>query len=252
MLATSSSSRSRSRTTLARLPGGFPHRLPERRFLRSPGVNGLQAEPARLPRADGTTVKVPGADPSTADASLLALSDVHLTGYRAAHLGQVALGKTATVTGDGAVGLSAVLAARRKGAERIILMGRHRARTDLGVEGGDRRGGRARRGGNREGARAHRWSRLPRRAGSGRSPARVPAGPRHRAPGRITSRGDVPQYEQAPIGFRSLLGKNARPAGGEDVRVPGTSIGCVRRGRGSPTPRRLPRRHRPAGRRSRG
>ena len=41
-----------------------------------------------------------------------------------------------TVTGDGAVGLSAVLAARRLGAERIILMGRHKTRTDLGREFG--------------------------------------------------------------------------------------------------------------------
>jgi threonine dehydrogenase-like Zn-dependent dehydrogenase len=31
-----------------------------------------------------------------------------------------------TVIGDGAVGLSAVLAAKRLGAERIILMGRHK------------------------------------------------------------------------------------------------------------------------------
>ena len=36
--------------------------------------------------------------------------------------------------GDGAVGLSAVLAARRLGAERIVLMGRHKDRTDLGRE----------------------------------------------------------------------------------------------------------------------
>jgi threonine dehydrogenase-like Zn-dependent dehydrogenase len=41
-----------------------------------------------------------------------------------------------TVIGDGAVGLSAVLAARRLGAERIILMGRHKDRTDLGREFG--------------------------------------------------------------------------------------------------------------------
>ena len=38
--------------------------------------------------------------------------------------------------GDGAVGLSAVLAARRLGAEQIILMGRHADRTDLGREFG--------------------------------------------------------------------------------------------------------------------
>lgn len=43
---------------------------------------------------------------------------------------------TVTVIGDGAVGLSAVLAAKRLGAERILLMGRHKDRTDLGREFG--------------------------------------------------------------------------------------------------------------------
>jgi hypothetical protein len=41
-----------------------------------------------------------------------------------------------TVIGDGAVGLSGVLAARRLGAERIVLMGHHKDRTDLGREFG--------------------------------------------------------------------------------------------------------------------
>jgi threonine dehydrogenase-like Zn-dependent dehydrogenase len=45
-------------------------------------------------------------------------------------------GSAVTVIGDGAVGLSAVLAARRLGAERIILMGRHTDRTSLGQEFG--------------------------------------------------------------------------------------------------------------------
>jgi threonine dehydrogenase-like Zn-dependent dehydrogenase len=43
---------------------------------------------------------------------------------------------TVTVIGDGAVGLSAVLAAKRLGAERIILMGRHTDRTNLGRDFG--------------------------------------------------------------------------------------------------------------------
>jgi threonine dehydrogenase-like Zn-dependent dehydrogenase len=43
---------------------------------------------------------------------------------------------TVTVVGDGAVGLCAVLAASRLGAERIILAGRHKDRTDLGREFG--------------------------------------------------------------------------------------------------------------------
>ena len=41
-----------------------------------------------------------------------------------------------TVVGDGAVGLCAVLAAKRLGAEQIVLMGRHTDRTDLGREFG--------------------------------------------------------------------------------------------------------------------
>jgi threonine dehydrogenase-like Zn-dependent dehydrogenase len=40
------------------------------------------------------------------------------------------------VIGDGAVGLSAVIAARLLGAGRIILMGRHPQRTALGREFG--------------------------------------------------------------------------------------------------------------------
>ena len=64
--------------------------------------------------------------------SLLTLSDVYLTGYHAAHAGLVTSGSTVTVIGDGAVGLSAVLAASQLGAERIILMGRHDSRLALG------------------------------------------------------------------------------------------------------------------------
>jgi len=58
------------------------------------------------------------------------------TGYHAAKTGGVAPGKTVTVIGDGAVGLSAVLSAKILGADRIILMGRHQTRTDLGREFG--------------------------------------------------------------------------------------------------------------------
>ena len=68
--------------------------------------------------------------------SLLTLSDVLGTGYHAAFSGGVTTGSTVTVIGDGAVGLLAVLSARLLGAEQIILMGRYRARTDLGREFG--------------------------------------------------------------------------------------------------------------------
>jgi hypothetical protein len=70
-------------------------------------------------------------------ASLLALSDVFATGHHAVVKAGVRERTTVTVIGDGAVGLSAVLAARRLGAERILLMGRHTARTDLGRESTD-------------------------------------------------------------------------------------------------------------------
>ena len=68
--------------------------------------------------------------------SLLTLSDVFGTGHHAAVSAQVGKGKDVLVVGDGAVGLLAVLAAKRLGAERIVLMGRHKDRTDLGREFG--------------------------------------------------------------------------------------------------------------------
>ena len=63
--------------------------------------------------------------------SLLALADVMGTGHHAAVTAKVGPGKTAAVVGDGAVGLCGVIAAKRLGAERIIIMGRHPARTEL-------------------------------------------------------------------------------------------------------------------------
>src|ERR1700712_1711993 len=104
------------------------------------GTTGGQAEAVRVPLADGTLVKVPGIDPATADeallASLLTLSDVYGTGWHAPHRAGVSAGDTVAVIGDGAVGLLAVLSAKQLGAERIILMGRHEVRTDLGREFG--------------------------------------------------------------------------------------------------------------------
>ena len=50
------------------------------------------------------------------------------TGHHAAVSGGVKPGSVAAVVGDGAVGLCGVLSAKRLGAERIILLGRHEAR----------------------------------------------------------------------------------------------------------------------------
>ena len=90
----------------------------------------------RVPQAQGTLVKLPVAEDSALLPSLLTLSDVFCTGHHCAVTAGVSPRTTVTVIGDGAVGLSAVLAARRLGAERIVLMGRHQDRTDLGREFG--------------------------------------------------------------------------------------------------------------------
>jgi threonine dehydrogenase-like Zn-dependent dehydrogenase len=208
-----------SDNTCAFCRDGFQTSCPHGGFYGSREVGGLQAEFARIPQADGSLVAVPDVDPGTADekllASLLTLSDVYLTGYHAAHMGRVGPGKVVTVIGDGAVGLSAVLAARQLGAEQIILMGRHRSRTDLGVEFGATAVV-AERG--EEGI--SRVMDLTRGEGShvvleavGHMPAYEQAYGIVR-PGGIISRVGVPQYEEAPIGFGSLFGKNATLTGG--------------------------------------
>jgi threonine dehydrogenase-like Zn-dependent dehydrogenase len=100
------------------------------------GVDGGQGEAVRVPQAQGTLVKLPVGEDDALLPSLLTLSDVFPTGHHCAVTAGVSPRTTVTVIGDGAVGLSAVLAAKRLGAERIILMGRHKGRTDLGREFG--------------------------------------------------------------------------------------------------------------------
>ena len=194
---------------------GFQTSCPHGGFYGRPEVGGMQAELQRIPQADGSLVVVPGTVDEALYPSLLTLSDVYLTGYHAAHMGRVEAGKTVTVIGDGAVGLSAVLAARQLGAEQIILMGRHQTRTDLGIEFGatdviSERGD--------EGVA--RVLELTRGEGShvvieavGLMPAYQQAYGIVR-PGGVISRVGVPQYEDAPIGFGSLFGKNATLTGG--------------------------------------
>ncbi len=101
-----------------------------------PDVDGGQGEAVRVPQAQGTLVKLPVGEDDALLPSLLTLSDVFPTGHHCAVTAGVGPRTTVTVIGDGAVGLCAVLAAKRLGAERIILMGRHASRTDLGREFG--------------------------------------------------------------------------------------------------------------------
>ncbi|HEX8054641.1 MAG TPA: zinc-dependent alcohol dehydrogenase family protein [Thermoleophilaceae bacterium] len=99
--------------------------------------DGGQGEAVRVPLADGTLVTVPGSGHSEEMlASLLTLSDVMATGHHAAVCARVKEGDTVAVVGDGAVGLSAVLAANRLGAERVIALSRHEKRQELAREFG--------------------------------------------------------------------------------------------------------------------
>jgi threonine dehydrogenase-like Zn-dependent dehydrogenase len=99
--------------------------------------DGGQGEAVRVPFADATLVSVPGSGHSDAMLrSLLSLSDVMATGHHAAVCADVKPGQTVAVVGDGAVGLSGVLAAKRLGAERIIALSRHPDRQALATEFG--------------------------------------------------------------------------------------------------------------------
>src|ERR687887_570248 len=100
------------------------------------GLIGTQAQLARIPLADGTLVATPELPPADLVPSLLAASDVLGTGWFGAVAAEAGPGKTVAVVGDGAVGLLAVLAARRLGAERIVAMSRHEPRQRLAVEFG--------------------------------------------------------------------------------------------------------------------
>jgi threonine dehydrogenase-like Zn-dependent dehydrogenase len=94
--------------------------------------DGGQGEAVRVPLADSTLVAVPGSGHSDETLrSLLTLSDVMGTGHHAAVCAEVQPGQTVAVVGDGAVGLSGVLAAKRLGAERIIALSRHADRQAL-------------------------------------------------------------------------------------------------------------------------
>ncbi|MDP9026152.1 MAG: zinc-dependent alcohol dehydrogenase family protein [Actinomycetota bacterium] len=94
-------------------------------------TDGAQGELARIPLADGTLVVVPAPFDEALVPGLLSLADVMSTGHHAAVSAGVGRGSTVVVVGDGAVGLSGVLAASRLGAERIIAMSRHADRAEL-------------------------------------------------------------------------------------------------------------------------
>jgi threonine dehydrogenase-like Zn-dependent dehydrogenase len=105
-------------------------------FFGNADVGGAQAEAVRVPQADGTLFVLPVGKDDALMPSLLTLSDVMGTGHHAAVAAGVRPGKTVAVVGDGAVGLCGVIAAKRLGAEQIIIMGRHADRIALAQEFG--------------------------------------------------------------------------------------------------------------------
>lgn len=91
-------------------------------------IDGAQGEAVRVPLADGTLISVETCVEKSAVPHLLTLADVLPTGHHAAISAGVGPGATVAVVGDGAVGLCAVIASRRLGAERIVLKSRRRER----------------------------------------------------------------------------------------------------------------------------
>ncbi|AGZ43692.1 theronine dehydrogenase-like Zn-dependent dehydrogenase [Actinoplanes friuliensis DSM 7358] len=94
-------------------------------------LDGGQGRYVRVPLADGTLVATPGLPDTKQIPALLALSDVLVTGHHAAVSAGVGPGRTVAVVGDGAVGLCAVLAAVRLGAERVIAFSSHTDRQEV-------------------------------------------------------------------------------------------------------------------------
>jgi threonine dehydrogenase-like Zn-dependent dehydrogenase len=105
-------------------------------FFGTDVVAGAQTEAVRIPQADGTFFVLPVGKDNALMPSLLTLSDVMGTGHHAAITAGVGPGKSVAVVGDGAVGLCGVIAARRLGAEQIIILGRHPDRIALAKEFG--------------------------------------------------------------------------------------------------------------------
>jgi hypothetical protein len=178
------------------------------------GMGGAQAEALRIPQADGTLYTLNGAADDALMPSLLTLADVLGTGHHAAVTAAVGPGKSVAVVGDGAVGLCGVIAARRLGAEQIIILGRHEDRialarefgaTDVVTERGDEAVERVRELTDAFGAHA-----VLECVGLEQSTASAIGMAR---PGGAVGRVGVPQDQAMPGGEASFFG-NVRIAGG--------------------------------------
>src|SRR5437868_3742040 len=115
---------------------GLPTACVHRDFFGNGTLDGAQAEALRIPFADGTLYPIDVDEDDALMPSLLTLSDVMGTGHHAAVTSRVRPGGTVAVVGDGAVGICGVIAAKRLGAEQIIIMGRHSDRIALAKDFG--------------------------------------------------------------------------------------------------------------------
>ena len=192
-----------------------------------------------MPLADGTLVAAPVEEDSPLIPSLLTLSDVYGTGYHAAIKASISPGprSPSSVTAPSASWPS--FPPRQLGAEQIILMGRHTARTDLGREFGATHVIAERGDDGIEKVRD-----LTGGDGThvvieavGHMPAYEQAVGVVR-PGGVISRVGVPQYDNAPVGFASLFGPNITLTGGPaparayiQTLMPGILAGQVNPGR---------------------
>ncbi|WP_373842763.1 zinc-binding dehydrogenase [Limosilactobacillus sp.] len=101
--------------------------------------SGNQAEYIRFEHGQWALIKIPGQPSDYSEGmlkSLLTLADVMATGYHAARTARVSKGDTVVVFGDGAVGLCGIIAAKLRGAKRIISTSRHADREALAKEFG--------------------------------------------------------------------------------------------------------------------
>lgn len=184
-------------------------------FFGNAGMNGAQAEALRVPLADGTLFALPSAEEDDALVpSLLTLSDVMGTGQHAAVVAEVGPDTSVAVVGDGAVGLCGVIAAKRLGAEQIIILGRHEDRialarefgaTDVVSERGPEAVARV-----RELTGGHGVHSVLECVGHGQS---VETAIRISRPGGTVGRVGVPQGEEIPAGLNSFFA-NVKIGGG--------------------------------------
>ena len=183
-------------------------------------TDGAQAEALRVPHADGTLYPIPVGPDDALMPSLLTLSDVMGTGHHAAVTARVRPGVKVAVVGDGAVGLCGVIAAKRLGAEQIIILGRHSDRialarafgaTDVVSERGDEAIERV-----RDLTRGFGVHSVLECVGTG---AAIDSSVGIVRPGGAIGRVGVPHYEAVPAGQKTFYGNIIVAGGPAPVRV---------------------------------